>query len=87
MAAQYFKKEPSLQQELNTCRLPPRKGIQMVQRTSYDHLPEISIPRDEDAAKMSRESFDRELKLQPVEQDKSAAINNWLNSKICGKAR
>ena len=49
--------------------------------------PGVSIPRDEDAAKMSRESFDRELKLQPVEQDKSAAINNWLNSKICGKAR
>jgi len=54
--------------------------------SAYDHLPEISIPRDEDAAKMSRESFDRVLKLRPVEQDKSAAINNWLNSKICGKA-
>ena len=58
----------------------------MVQRTSYDHLPETSFPRDEDTANVSRESFDRELKLQPAEQDKSAAINNWLNSKICGKA-
>jgi len=84
MAAQYFKKEFRSSKSL-IFRLPPRKGIQMVLRTSYDHLPEISIPRDEDAAKMSRESFDRELKLQPVEQDKSAAINNWLNSKICGK--
>lgn len=55
----------------------------MVQRTSYDHPPETLITRDEVAA--TRESFDRELKLQPVEQDKSAAINNWLNSKICGK--
>jgi hypothetical protein len=63
-----------------------RKGIQMVQRTSYDHPSPTSIPRGEDAANVSRESFDRELKLQPVEQDKSAAINNWLNSKICGKA-
>ena len=58
----------------------------MVQRTLYDHRPETSIPRDEDAGNVARESFDREPKLQPVEQEKSAAINNWLNSKICGKA-
>ena len=58
----------------------------MVQRTSYDHPPETSIPRDEHARNVSRESLDPELKLQPVEEDKSAAINNWLNSKICGKA-
>jgi hypothetical protein len=58
----------------------------MVQCTSHDDPSETSIPRDEDARNVSRESFDRELKLHPVEQDKSAAINNWLNSKICGKA-
>ena len=63
-----------------------KRGIQMVQRTSCDHRPDTSIPCDEDTANVSRESFDRELKLQPVEQDKSAAINNWLSSKICGKA-
>ena len=66
--------------------LPPRKGIQMVQRTSYDHPPETSIPRNEDARNVSSESLDRELKLQPVEQDKSVGINSWLNSKICAKA-
>ena len=58
----------------------------MVQRTSHDHHLETSIPRDEDAKNVSRESFDRELKLQPVAQEKSAAVTNWLNSKICGKA-
>jgi hypothetical protein len=63
-----------------------QKGIKMVQRTLYGHFPEISIPRDEAAAKVPRESFDRELQVKPVDQDKSAEINNWLNSKICGKA-
>jgi hypothetical protein len=66
--------------------LPPRKGIHMVQRTSYDHSSAVSIPPDKDAANVLRGSLDRELKTQPVEQHKSAAINNWLNSKICGKA-
>ena len=58
----------------------------MVQRTSHDHR--TSIPRAEAAKNESRERVDRELKLQPIEQvpDKSTAINNWLNSKVCGKA-
>ena len=47
---------------------------------------ETSIPGDEDAKNGSRESFDGELKLKLVAQDKSAVVNNWLNSKICGKA-
>ena len=85
MAAQYpirnLRSSKGLEEEL-----PPRKGIQMVQRTSYDHPPETSVQRDEATGNVARESCDRELKLQPVEQDKSAAINNWLSSKICGKA-
>jgi hypothetical protein len=56
----------------------------MVQRTSFDRPPETTISRDEEAGNVSRES--REPKLQPLSHDKSAAINNWLNSKICGKA-
>ena len=63
-----------------------QKGIPMVQRTSHDHLPETWVQRGEATGNVARENYDRELKLQPVEQDKSAAINNWLNSKICGKA-
>ena len=81
-----FKKEHSPRQGLKGCRLPPRKGNQMVQRTSHDHR--TSIPRAEEAKNVSREWVDRKLKLQPIEQvsDKSTAINNWLNSKVCGKA-
>ena len=60
----------------------------MLQRTSHDNHPETSIPQDEEVKFVSRERVDRELKLQPIEQeqDKSNAIKNWLNSKICGKA-
>lgn len=56
----------------------------MVQR-ACDHPAETSVPPD-DLGNISRESFDQELKLQPMDQDKSAAINNWLNSKICAMA-
>jgi hypothetical protein len=58
----------------------------MVRRTSYDHLSEKSVRRENASSNVAREGYDRELNQQSVEQDKSTAINNWLNSKVCGKA-
>ena len=38
------------------------------------------------AGEAGSERSDQELKLARVELAKAAAIHNWLNSKICGKA-
>jgi hypothetical protein len=91
MAAQHFKKEPSLQQALNGCRLPLRKGMQMVQQrippdTLANRLPKEAAQFNEVAAKLPSEKYARELKLKRVEQAETASnINKWLGSKICGK--
>jgi hypothetical protein len=92
MAAHHFKKEQLLQQELNRCRPPPRKRIQMVQQRTHTDTFENRLPKEaaqfnEVAAKLPSAKYDRELNLKRVEQAETASnINKWLGSKICGKA-
>jgi hypothetical protein len=39
-----------------------------------------------EGGKVATERSHQELKREQVESAKAAAIHNWLNSKICGKA-
>jgi hypothetical protein len=55
----------------------------MVQQRTHDHSSEV-LDKSEDTAG-SRGKRDQ-LELQPDKQDTNAAIKNWLNSRICGKA-
>jgi hypothetical protein len=45
-----------------------------------------SIKLEQLADDAAHERSDRELSQERVDQAKTAAIHNWLNSKICAKA-
>jgi hypothetical protein len=59
------------------------KAFQMVQQRISA---KTSIKLEQLADDAAHERSDRELSQERVDQAKTAAIHNWLNSKICAKA-